>query len=120
MLEEKKKIMGFGHGVYKIQDPRSPVVKNWVEKLISDDEAKVINIENIYMQSLDEQIIFLTASNEDIIKNFNDNNDLNIDFSYTDETVLKTVVRSNPGILRIQEGTVIEKLHHNHFEKLIK
>ena len=72
------------------------------------------------MQSIDEQIIFLTASNEDIIKNFNENNDLNIDFSYTDETVLKTVVRSNPGILRIQEGTVIEKLHHNHFEKLIK
>jgi len=40
MLEEKKKIMGFGHGVYKIQDPRSPVVKSWVEKLISDDDAK--------------------------------------------------------------------------------
>ena len=33
--------MGFGHGVYKIQDPRSPVVKSWVEKLISDDEAKL-------------------------------------------------------------------------------
>ena len=41
MLEEKKKIMGFGHGVYKIQDPRSPVVKSWVEKLISDDDAKL-------------------------------------------------------------------------------
>ena len=33
--------MGFGHGVYKIQDPRSPVVKSWVEKLISDDDAKL-------------------------------------------------------------------------------
>ena len=33
LLEDKKKIMGFGHGVYKIQDPRSPVVKNWVEVL---------------------------------------------------------------------------------------
>ena len=33
LLEEKKKIMGFGHGVYKVQDPRSPIVKNWVEKL---------------------------------------------------------------------------------------
>ena len=41
MLDEKKKIMGFGHGVYKIQDPRSPVVKSWVEKLISDDDAKL-------------------------------------------------------------------------------
>ena len=41
MLDERKKIMGFGHGVYKIQDPRSPVVKSWVEKLISDDDAKL-------------------------------------------------------------------------------
>ena len=41
LIEEKKKIMGFGHGVYKIQDPRSPVVKSWVEKLISDDDAKL-------------------------------------------------------------------------------
>ena len=32
--------MGFGHGVYKIQDPRSPVVKNWVEVLSTTDEAK--------------------------------------------------------------------------------
>ncbi|MDC0871565.1 transglycosylase domain-containing protein [Acidimicrobiia bacterium] len=38
LLEDKKKIMGFGHGVYKIQDPRSPVVKNWVEVLSTSDE----------------------------------------------------------------------------------
>ena len=37
LLKEKKKIMGFGHGVYKVQDPRSPVVKNWVEKLVDND-----------------------------------------------------------------------------------
>jgi len=40
LLEEKKKIMGFGHGVYKIQDPRSPVVKNWVEQLVDNDFSK--------------------------------------------------------------------------------
>ena len=39
LLEEKKKIMGFGHGVYKIQDPRSTVVKNWVEVLSKTQEA---------------------------------------------------------------------------------
>ena len=33
LLENKKKIMGFGHGVYKVQDPRSPIVKSWVKKL---------------------------------------------------------------------------------------
>ena len=39
LLEEKKKIMGFGHGVYKIQDPRSPVVKNWVEVLSTTEDS---------------------------------------------------------------------------------
>ena len=40
LLEQKTKIMGFGHGVYKIQDPRSPIVKNWVSKLVNSDESK--------------------------------------------------------------------------------
>ncbi len=40
LLEEKKKIMGFGHGVYKVQDPRSPIVKSWVERLVNTDFSK--------------------------------------------------------------------------------
>lgn len=30
---EKKKIMGFGHRVYKVQDPRSPLLKEMAEKI---------------------------------------------------------------------------------------
>ncbi len=33
MLENKEKIMGFGHRVYKIADPRSEIIKPWSEKL---------------------------------------------------------------------------------------
>ncbi len=40
LLENKKKIMGFGHGVYKVQDPRSPIVKSWVEKLAQSEFSK--------------------------------------------------------------------------------
>ena len=40
LLDKKKKIMGFGHGVYKVQDPRSPVVKKWVEQLVDNDFSK--------------------------------------------------------------------------------
>lgn len=32
-LEKKAKIMGFGHRVYKISDPRSDIIKAWSEKL---------------------------------------------------------------------------------------
>ena len=40
LLEKNKKIMGFGHGVYKVQDPRSPIVKSWVEKLAQSEFTK--------------------------------------------------------------------------------
>jgi 2-methylcitrate synthase len=33
MLAEKTKIMGFGHRVYKISDPRSDIIKEWSKKL---------------------------------------------------------------------------------------
>lgn len=33
MLAEKAKIMGFGHRVYKLSDPRSDIIKKWSEKL---------------------------------------------------------------------------------------
>ena len=33
MLKNKVKIMGFGHAVYKVQDPRSPIIKEWSKKL---------------------------------------------------------------------------------------
>ncbi|SRR5579883_194519 len=33
MLAEKAKIMGFGHRVYKISDPRSDIIKEWSKKL---------------------------------------------------------------------------------------
>lgn len=33
MLAEKAKIMGFGHRVYKLSDPRSDIIKEWSKKL---------------------------------------------------------------------------------------
>ncbi len=33
LLAKKSKIMGFGHRVYKISDPRSDIIKAWSEKL---------------------------------------------------------------------------------------
>lgn len=33
MLTKKEKIMGFGHRVYKISDPRSDIIKEWSKKL---------------------------------------------------------------------------------------
>lgn len=33
MLQRKEKIMGFGHAVYKVRDPRNAIIRSWSKKL---------------------------------------------------------------------------------------
>jgi hypothetical protein len=63
-------------------------------------------------------VIGLTASGEEdkqIIKN---TYNLDFDFYLCDEKVLKTIVRSNPGVLKLKKGTVIQKVHWNDIDDL--
>jgi len=41
-LENKEKIMGFGHRVYKVSDPRSDIIKKWAHKLSEDNNDIVL------------------------------------------------------------------------------
>ena len=43
---------------------------------------------------------------------------LNFKFYFCDMTALKTIVRSTPGILRLQKGTIMQKMHWNDIEDL--
>ncbi|WP_274476249.1 BT_3928 family protein [Mangrovimonas aestuarii] len=43
---------------------------------------------------------------------------INFDFYFCDETALKTIVRSNPGILKLHNGTIQQKLHWNDIDEL--
>lgn len=43
---------------------------------------------------------------------------LDFDFYFTDETTLKTIVRSNPGVLVLERGTIKQKVHYNDLEDL--
>ncbi|HBB23757.1 MAG TPA: 2-methylcitrate synthase, partial [Pseudomonas sp.] len=36
MLERKDKIMGFGHAIYSVSDPRNEVIKVWAKKLADE------------------------------------------------------------------------------------
>ncbi len=42
MLAEKKRIMGFGHRVYKQADPRTPVIKEWAKSLAASTGEKAV------------------------------------------------------------------------------
>jgi len=39
-LERREKIMGFGHRIYTVSDPRSPVIKEWAARLAVSPEQK--------------------------------------------------------------------------------
>jgi uncharacterized membrane protein YphA (DoxX/SURF4 family) len=71
-------------------------------------------------------IIGLTASAKSEVDNFKVKSDIDIPFYYCDGTVLKTIIRSNPGIVLLKNATVLGQWHHNdtpgpeEVEKLIK
>jgi hypothetical protein len=61
------------------------------------------------------ETIIITSSDEKSIKNFKEKFDLNFKTIYGDATVLKTIIRSNPGFFLMRNGTVRGKWHFNSF-----
>ncbi|MBL7883833.1 MAG: hypothetical protein JNL69_07170, partial [Bacteroidia bacterium] len=57
--------------------------------------------------------VCLTSSTKEAIKTIKEENNLEFDFYNTDGTVLKTMVRSNPGLMLLKGGTVIGMWHHH-------
>jgi hypothetical protein len=58
-----------------------------------------------------EPIIVTASGGEEIVKLRNELKWPEIPYFYGDATVLKTMIRSNPGIILMNEGTVIKKWH---------
>lgn len=81
------------------------------------EEASVANISDIVklVKDLDgkvEVIAFTSASGEQF-ENFRHEHQLAVPYYFVDGTVLKTVIRSNPGLTLWQDGTVKGMWHHN-------
>jgi len=55
----------------------------------------------------------LTASSSESIEKFRHENQLAVPYYFSDATVLKTIIRSNPGIALWQQGRVLGNWHHN-------
>lgn len=58
------------------------------------------------------QVIAGSASSEETIAEYRSNHQWGFPVAMMDETTLKTVVRSNPGVLLLQEGKVVGKWAH--------
>ncbi|MFT7628270.1 MAG: putative membrane protein YphA (DoxX/SURF4 family)/peroxiredoxin [Ulvibacter sp.] len=64
------------------------------------------------------KVIGLSASSSKVMDTFGQQQRLNFKFYFCDETALKTIVRSNPGVLELSKGTILQKLHWNDTEKM--
>ncbi len=65
------------------------------------------------------KVIGMSASNEQQTSELVRNHELGFEFYFTDETTLKTIVRSNPGVLVLKKGTIEQKVHNNDLDELI-
>ena len=55
----------------------------------------------------------LTASADTEFEIFRHEHQLAIPYFYADMTVLEAIIRSNPGLWLLKDGTVVGKWHHN-------
>ena len=79
------------------------------------DDSNFGNIDEIYEYATEHgyKFLCLTASGDKAIKHWQDITGAEYPFYTTDETTLKTVIRSNPGLLLLKNGTIIQKWSHN-------
>jgi uncharacterized membrane protein YphA (DoxX/SURF4 family) len=81
------------------------------------DETLMAKIKDLHKLASSEQIkvIGLTASGPKDIDEFKKKHGLTFEFGIVDGIVLKTMIRSNPGLMLMKDGTVIKNWHHNNF-----
>jgi triosephosphate isomerase len=78
-----------------------------------DSRLDRINEVHEYAQDYDYSFYCLTASGTQGIQQWKDRTGAEYPFCQTDDIVLKTMIRSNPGLMLLKDGKVIGKWNHN-------
>ena len=83
------------------------------------DDSNIDRINELYDYCGEHGYAFycLTASGDDVIGRWQDLTGADYPFGITDEITLKTIVRSNPGLVLLKEGTVYNKWSCNNLPK---
>ena len=78
-----------------------------------DSRLDLLNVLYEYATEQGYPFYCLTASTEQHIRRWQEATGAEYPFCWTDGTVLKTVIRSNPGLLLLKDGVIIRKWSHN-------
>ena len=84
-------------------------------RLAVADDSNFGDIDQIYEYAAENGVDFfcLTASTNEDIERWRDLTGAEYRFCNADETTLKTMIRSNPGLILLKDGTIIGKWSHN-------
>ena len=97
LMQEEKLVMVISYDLVKSKEAQFKAVKKATDKAIAKGY----------------KVIGMSASGNKktnmLIKKYK----LNFEFYFNDETTLKTIVRSNPAILVVSKGTILQKIHYN-------
>ena len=77
---------------------------------------KIVSLAN-EAKSKGYNFILLTSTSPDSFEAFKNETAAHFDFFNTDEITLKTIVRSNPGMILLKKGTILKKYHFNDIPK---
>ena len=98
ILEQENALLFICYNINKTDDKSFDELNKLYDSVVLDSLASFIP---------------LSASGYDDLQSFKLKNNVVFDFYFTDETTLKTIVRSNPGLVLLNKGTVVAKWHLN-------
>ncbi|MDT7827702.1 DoxX family membrane protein [Pricia sp. S334] len=101
-----------------LQEPKLVMVIAY--DLAKTNEDAYDGIKKVTDAALEEgyKVIGMSASDEQRTSGLVEDYNLDFEFYFTDETTLKTIVRSNPGVLVLEKGTIRQKVHYNDLDQL--
>lgn len=94
---------------------QGPVLLLIAPKLEDADDEQMDEINGVYDYALEHSIPFycVTGSSPEAIDAWSDNTGAEYPYRMADEVLLKTIIRSNPGLVLLDGGTIVGKWHYN-------
>jgi hypothetical protein len=83
-----------------------------INKYDNSNQEKINHLSS-FCQENGHDFYCLTSSLEEDTEAFARDNNAAYEFCNMDETQLKTIIRSNPGLLLLKNGTIVKKWHNN-------
>ena len=85
------------------------IVQEQLKNSLPRGQKKLNDLVSKLMKDNEVKVWALTSSVEADIKNYSEKNNVNYPFYNTDQTTLKTIIRSNPGVLLLKNNVILKK-----------